>query len=147
MRLNEIMNKEVHTIWGTETASDALAEMRSHRIHHLAVMEENRVIGVLSERDLRGQDTPGTSRMVRDLMTPEVISATPETTVRQAANLLRGHAIGCLLVMEGKHLRGIVTITDLLELLGRGTPRASLETRWKPIRRMARNPRVRPAHA
>jgi len=41
-------------------------------------------------------------------------------TLRQAANLLRGRTIGCLPVVEGGELVGILTTTDLLELIGRG---------------------------
>jgi hypothetical protein len=45
--------------------------------------------------------------------------------------------------MEGARLRGILTVTDLLDLVGRGVDKTSLETRWKPIRRSQRHPRVR----
>jgi CBS domain-containing protein len=43
--------------------------------------------------------------------------------VREAANLMRGRSIGCLPVLDGRKLVGIVTVTDLLELLGRGAER------------------------
>ncbi|CAN5899249.1 hypothetical protein BH11MYX2_BH11MYX2_11170 [soil metagenome] len=64
-------------------------------------------------------------------MTAHVVVAAPETTIKQAANLLRGRVIGCLPVVDGKTLVGIVTTTDLLELIGRGAERPVLETnRW-----------------
>jgi len=43
--------------------------------------------------------------------------------VREAANLMRGHGVSCLPVFNGRRLKGIVTVVDLLELIGRGTER------------------------
>jgi CBS domain-containing protein len=57
-------------------------------------------------------------------MTEKLVAATPEMTVREAANLMRGHAVNCLPVFNGRdRLRGIVTVVDLLELIGRGMER------------------------
>jgi CBS domain-containing protein len=103
--------------------------MRLHDIHHLIVLEQRRVVGVVSARDLggrvgaRGHD--GDARTVADVMSPHIVSATPETTVRQAANLMRGRIVGCLAVIDGDEPIGIVTTTDLLELIGRGAERPS----------------------
>ena len=47
-------------------------------------------------------------RTVADLMTPHVVTATPTTTVRQAANLMRGRSIGCLVVTNGSRVAGNV---------------------------------------
>jgi CBS-domain-containing membrane protein len=62
--------------------------------------------------------------------------------MKEAANLLRGRSIGCLPILEKRRLVGIVTTTDLLELVGEVTRRASTDARWKPVRRMGRWPRV-----
>jgi acetoin utilization protein AcuB len=56
-------------------------------------------------------------------MTATVVVARPRTTVRQAANLMQGRSIGCLPVLEGSRVVGIVTVTDLLEAVGRGVER------------------------
>ncbi len=64
-------------------------------------------------------------------MTAPAISAAPDMTIRKAANLLRGRSIGCLPVMDGGHLVGIVTTSDLLERIGRGVERpVSRGKRW-----------------
>ena len=64
-------------------------------------------------------------------MTAPVVTVTPTTTVRRAANLMRGRSIGCLVVTDRGRIAGIVTVADLLELLGRGADR-SVQTpkRW-----------------
>jgi acetoin utilization protein AcuB len=64
-------------------------------------------------------------------MTSNLATATPSMTVRQAANLLRGRTIGCLPVLEGGKPVGIVTTTDLLDLIGRGAERPIARSiRW-----------------
>lgn len=122
MRIQEIMNTNVHVVPATESASRAWELLRLRRIHHLVVTRGGKVAGILSDRDLGGPR--GTAvrekKIVAHLMTPFVLSAKPATTVRQAANMLWGYGVGCLPVMEGGKLLGIVTIADLLDLVGRG---------------------------
>lgn len=95
------------------------------RIHHLVVMNGRAVAGIISDRDLGG--ARGTrlreGRLVGDLMTANVVTAARTTTVREAANLMRGRSIGCLPVLDKGSLRGIITVTDLLSLIGRGAER------------------------
>jgi CBS-domain-containing membrane protein len=94
--------------------------MRRGRIRHLLVMDATRLVGVLSERDLGGRAGADVRerRRVQDLMTPHVVSATPQTTLRQAADLMRQRLIGCLPVLDGDRLVGIVTATDVFDALG-----------------------------
>ncbi|HEY9450062.1 MAG TPA: CBS domain-containing protein [Gemmatimonadaceae bacterium] len=120
MRLSEIMNTRVVTSRPDEAASTAWTRMRRRSIRHLVVMDGSRLVGVLSERDLGGRT--GTEmrkgRTVGKLMTPSVLSAQPETTVSEAADLMRERLIGCLPVMDGDALAGIVTATDVFDALG-----------------------------
>ena len=120
MRLREIMSTRVQTIAPTESAETAWERMSAHRIHHLVVVSEND-LGIISDTDLGGirGETLRQGRTVADLMSPAHVKAEPETTIRQAANLLRGRSIGCLPVFEGAKLVGIITTTDLLGLIGR----------------------------
>lgn len=122
MRLQEIMTSPVETMQIDQPAEDAFQRMKANRIHHVVIMEGRQVVGVLSDRDLGS--TRGASvragKTVGDLMGSPVVTAETRTTVREAANKLRGRVIGCLPVMSGKQLVGIVTISDLLDLIGRG---------------------------
>lgn len=157
MQLREIMRTGVVTIGPTETASAAWSKMKRRHIRHLVVTEDESVAGILSERDLGGPDDSG--RIVRDLMTPDAITARPETTLDEAAALMLRHRIGSLPVVEGGRLAGIVTATDVLDELSwearprRKTPRsrkrapfpAELPRSLKPVTGRARPPLV-PAH-
>ena len=138
MRMNEIMSSPVAAIEASASGETALSEMRLHNTHHLVVLRGREIIGVLSSRDVADKR----DRFVAELMSRDVLTVEPRTTVRQAANLLRGRYIGCLPVVEGGKLVGMVTTSDLLELLGRGaiapSPRAQ---RWTL---KGRGPRKRP---
>ena len=93
--------------------------------HHLVVSDGPRVVGVLSDRDVGGRNGAPVrkNRIVGDLMTSRVVTVSPTKTVRQAANLMRGRSNGCLVVVGRDHTLGIITVGDLLELLGRGVER------------------------
>jgi CBS domain-containing protein len=120
------MTTPVHTIAATADASLAWNQMQLHRVRHLVVAgPDGRAIGVVAASDLGGKrgDAMRVGRQVHDLMTERLVTATPDTTIREAANLMRGHAVNCLPVFEGTKLRGIVTALDLLELLGKGAER------------------------
>ena len=133
MRVQDVMTEGVETVSPGIPAGDAWVLMRAKRIHHLVVTEGRRVVGVLSDRDaggLRGQSVRR-NRTVAELMTGRVVTVPPSTPVRKAANLMRGRSIGCLVVTDGARIVGIVTVSDLLELLGRGADRAVVSTtRW-----------------
>ncbi len=122
MQIHEIMSTGVVTIGPREAASAAWSRMRRRGIRHLVVMDDERVVGVLSERDLGGRSGAATrkNRVVRDLMTPRVETVDPEATADSAAELMRKRLIGSLPVMDGDDLVGIITATDVFEALGNG---------------------------
>jgi len=124
MRVAEIMTTDVQTVRPEARASEARELMRRHGIHHLVVMENARVVGVISDRDAGGRKG-GEELRVEDLMTHSVVTVPPEETIRKVANLMRGRTIGCVPVVKDQRLRGIVTVSDLLDILGRGVDRPS----------------------
>jgi predicted transcriptional regulator len=133
MRVQDVMTEGVKTIAPTASAEDASRLMRLHGIHHLVVTRVNRVVGVLSDRDAGGRRGAAIrmNKNVADLMTAPAVTVEPTTTVRQAANMMRGRSIGCVVVVESGHIVGIVTVSDLLELVGRGLDRGAVtSTRW-----------------
>jgi acetoin utilization protein AcuB len=130
MRAFEIMSTNVETI-PAETAAEAAREiMRRKAIRHLVVVKDGEVVGVVSDRDI-GRHGAATRayRTAGHLMTAAPVTVSPETTVRKIANLMRGRTIGCVPVLNRQRLVGIVTVADLLTLLGRGTDRPVQATR------------------
>jgi CBS domain-containing protein len=125
MRAQDLMSEAVQTVTPRTTAEEAFQKMQLGGIHHLVVTDGAGLVGLISDRDVGGRRGASMrkGRTVADLMTPHVVTATPTTTVRQAANLMRGRSIGCLVVTNGSRVAGIVTVADLLELIGRGVER------------------------
>lgn len=147
MRVQDVMTPHVRTIGAGETAEAAYTSMKALNVHHLVVRDDGAaLVGVVSSHDLGApsQDEFRRNRRVADVMSPHVVTAEPEMPVRQAANLMRGRSIGCLPVVQpGRtpRLVGILTTSDLLEILGQGVDRPT-----HPERRMlkARAPRTTP---
>ena len=130
MRVQDVMTRQVETIDRQENAQVAFDTMKLKGIRHLVVKTDSELVGVLSQRDLGVPDEYDfrEKRRVGELMSTRVVTASPNMSVKQAANLMRGRTIGCLpVVKEGypSRLVGIVTVSDLLELLGRGIDRPS----------------------
>lgn len=136
MRLDDVMSRGVLKIAPWATADFAWNVMHVKNIHHLVVVDANEVTGVISERDLGGRRGPSVraGKTVADLMTTRLITATPTTTLKRAAALMRGHAVGCLVVLDDRgKVTGIVTVADLLEAIGRGIVKPAPNTRRRPL--------------
>jgi CBS domain-containing protein len=137
LRLGEIMSTEVETISPSEPAELAYRRMRDQDIHHLVVVEDGHAIGVVSERDLGGRAGAAIRRehTIGDLMSTPIVTAEPDTTLREAAKKLVGRSIGCLPVLDHRgRTVGIVTITDVLQLIARGAERPVAMGRRRSLR-------------
>lgn len=120
MKIADLMSRRVHVAGPDLDADTAWRCMQQLHVRHLVVVDDQeQVIGLLSERDLGGRFGAELrrDRSVRDLMTPDPIVLDPEADVHQAAELLRGLSLGCFPVVCGTTLVGIVTTSDLLEVL------------------------------
>jgi len=128
------------TVVSETTAAEALALCRMNRIRHLPVLEGRRLVGVISDRDLRAA-TPALGDLARaealdrirvaDQMTRDVTTAGPEDPIEDAAMAMYERKIGCLPVVDGEDLVGILTTSDvmraLVRLVGAHKPGSRLE--------------------
>jgi len=106
-------------------AADAARLMRGRRIHHVLVKSGSIRMGIVSDRDLGGRlsATATGSRTVGSLMSPDVVTVDANATVRQIANVMRGRSSDCVVVVDGSRTLGLITVSDLLALIGRGVTR------------------------
>ena len=111
MYVRDLMTPRVIAVRPTDKLTVARTKLRENRIHHLLVMEKNDVVGILSYRDLVGRNDDET---VSNVMSRDVQSVAPWSTVRNAASLMLGRTHGCLAVVEAGTVTGIITTTDLL---------------------------------
>jgi acetoin utilization protein AcuB len=121
MRIAEVMTRDVISVTPEMPAFEAWDLMKRKGIRHLVVREADEIVGVLSQRDAGGRfgSNLRASATVGDLMTTQLVVVEPETTVRRVASLMRGRTVGSVLVMTGRRLRGIVTVSDLLKVVDR----------------------------
>jgi acetoin utilization protein AcuB len=147
MRVQDVMSERVQTVPPGYSAEDAFQVMRIKGVHHLAVLDGSKLVGVFSDRDAGSRRGAAIrqQRTVAELMTPQVVSVKPATTLRQAANLMRGRSIGSLIVSDSGRIVGIVTVSDLLEVVGRGVDRPASPVRRTLKSRSVRGKRVRAA--
>jgi acetoin utilization protein AcuB len=143
MLVGSRMTTPVYTVTAGDTIAGALRLARTQRIRHVPVVDGDRLVGLVTERDLRhaappiddasGEEIRETihSKKVGDVMVTTVITATTVTPVEAAAKLLYENRIGCLPVTEGDRLVGILTESDLLralvELFGAHHPLTRIE--------------------
>jgi len=139
MRLKDVMTTKVQTIRGTESIERAHACMQVHGIHHLVVVDGRSVVGLVTDEALQRGAAEGIAR-VEDVMFHHVVTSTPQLTVREAANLMRGRAVGALPILDRRRLVGIVTVSDLLDLIGKGVERPITRNRRWTLRDRGKRP-------
>jgi CBS domain-containing protein len=130
MKVREIMSTDVATVARNDELTIADDIMNMRRIRHLPVVEEGRLVGVLTQRDLfhaalstalnfgtKAQKEFLKTVAVKEVMTEDIRTIAPSADVKEAARLLVQHKIGCLPVVENGKLVGIVSETDLLKVI------------------------------
>jgi CBS-domain-containing membrane protein len=138
-----IMQAPVRTIGADEAAQDAWQRMRLYRVRHLVVQQGAETVGVNSAGDLGGRfgDSIRSGRTVREFMSAKIVTASLETTIREAANLMRGRQAGCLPVFSNRKLKGIVTSHDVLAAGGRGADRPVEKAERRVLKSRGEKPR------
>jgi len=110
---------EVATVTGSERVFDAVARLGERRIGALPVLEEGRIVGIMSERDviycLRDHGAEVLDWPVSRVMSSPAITASPDTEVLAALALMTQRRIRHLPIVEGQEIRGIVSIGDLVK--------------------------------
>jgi len=128
------MSRPVRTLERNDKLSIADTVMRNERIRHLPVLDDNgRLVGIVSQRDLflnalvraLGHGTVARDRAlgsiaVKEVMTEDVVTTTPETPITAAAQMMVDRKIGCLPVVEGNAVVGILSESDIVSAVARG---------------------------
>lgn len=126
LRVRDAMTREVVTVGPEAGANEAWGLCREKNIRHLPVVEGGRLVGIVSDRDLRDVSPPrGTGDQentlawvrVRDIMSTNVVTAHPLDTVDYAARVIYENRFNCLPVCAEGDLAGILTSSDLVRTL------------------------------
>src|ERR1044071_3301529 len=107
----------------TRSLTSAVKTMRRKRVRHLPVLDGDRVVGVLSQRDiLIIESLPGvnpTEVRVEEAMVRDVFTVRPDTPIAEALETMIAKKIGSAIVTEGKRVIGVFTTIDALRALYR----------------------------
>ena len=127
--VRDIMTAEVTTLGRNDSLLLAKDIMNLGRVRHFPVVDDDEVVGVVSQRDLykaslgsvmkygeKAQRTFLDGIAVKEVMV-DPLTIPPDAPVQEAARLMIENKIGCLPVLDGAQLVGIVTETDILQLV------------------------------
>lgn len=118
VQISDLMSYPVWTVGPSTSMEEAAAMLREKGITGIPVVEEGRIVGMISRRDFRKIRKPGQLKApVKAFMATGVVTVTPEENVQDAARLLVRHDIGRLPVVEGGRLVGILTRSDVMRYL------------------------------
>jgi acetoin utilization protein AcuB len=117
MRVGERMTRNPAVVRLGDSLATARMIMQSAGFKHLPVVERKRVLGVISDRDVRQHAGGLEDTVVEAAMTADPVTVSPDTRVEEAASLILVRGIGCLPVTEHGGLVGIITTSDLLRAL------------------------------
>jgi CBS domain-containing protein len=120
--VRQLLDQKGRTIWSIgpdATVFDAVAKMAEKSVGSLLVMDDDKLIGIITERDyarkvvLKGKSSP--TIPVRDIMETEVIAVLPEQSVEQCMAIMTEKRVRHLPVVQGDKPIGIVSIGDLVK--------------------------------
>lgn len=130
MLVGKIMTPNPITASPDTSHREAFELMRAHDISHLPVLDHGRLVGIVADDDLLStQPSPATTLSIYEIhalleklklsqfMAHPVLTVTEDCPVEAAARVMLDHNIGCLPVMRGEELVGIITDVDIFKLL------------------------------
>jgi CBS domain-containing protein len=130
MQVHEIMATGIEVVDRNDTLLAVEERMATKQLRHLPVLEQGDIVGMVTQRDLfkaamssamgygeKAQQAYLRSVRVKEIMTYPVVTISPDTSVAAAAEMIITQGIGCLPVVDGTTLVGMVTKTDLLRCL------------------------------
>ncbi|WP_026854070.1 CBS and ACT domain-containing protein [Geothrix fermentans] len=123
MLVKEMMRRPVTVVSVEATIGEAYQLLLDRGFRHLPVVDHGRLVGVLTDRDLRLATSSFSEKPhvatdpVSAVMSSPPLTADPLDPVEDAARIMREHKIGCLPVVDGQELVGILTGMDLLDAL------------------------------
>ena len=155
--VSEWMTESVLAVETFDSIAIARQLMAKHRVNQLPVMDNDNLVGIVTDRDIR--DAYPTSLMidrteeidrfadkvtVEAVMTHDVFIVRPDTPLMTAVGLLRRHRIGSLPVIKDKSLVGIITRSDILDFVLHGDKGGRPQRSKRPTKpRRARKQKIR----
>jgi CBS domain-containing protein len=116
MKLRDVMTPNPRTLDSTATVQDAARVMRDADTGVVPIVENGKPVGLITDRDIVVRavaDGAEPTRLVRELATDTLVTAEPDMSTGEAAELMGQHQVRRLLVCEGDRLVGVASIGDI----------------------------------
>jgi len=115
MLVCEIMNKNLISIDSNKTVLDAFKMYRDTKVGSLIVVEGNKLVGIITERDLieKTIDKDIENSLVKEIMSSNVVTISPLDNLETALKIMKKNKVKKLPVLSSSKLKGIITVTDI----------------------------------
>jgi len=123
-KVRDILKVKGHNVFSvspTDSVYDAIDQMCQRNIGGVVVMEQEQLVGIFTERDyarkliLKGKSSKGTP--VSEIMTPNPITVTQDTTIMDCLSLMSSKRIRHLPIMDGDKITGMISIGDVVKFI------------------------------
>jgi len=118
MLVADLMTSQLRCLRESDSLADAMSLMQELFVRHIPVTDEDgQLVGLVTQRDLlslENRKDPVTA--LKDVMRTDLVTVSPDTALRTAAETMIYNKFGCLPVVEDDRLVGIITETDFLKL-------------------------------
>jgi len=134
MLVKNWMSKEVISVDASEAMKDANQLLREHKIRMLPVMDKGKLVGVVTDRDLKRASASDANALdvyellyllskirVREIMTQDPVTVPPDFTVEETAEILLKHKISGVPVVDSDAVVGVITQSDIFRAMIRLT--------------------------
>ena len=120
MNIRDVMTSNPRTVSPEDTIQNAARIMRDEDTGAVPVVDNGRPVGIVTDRDIvvRAVAEGELNRPVRDIVSGDVVSARPDMSTKEAAELMSEHQVRRLPVVEDNRLVGIVSLGDLAVKVG-----------------------------
>jgi acetoin utilization protein AcuB len=145
MKVSAIMTRDLILVSPDDSVEVAVDLLRRRGVRHLLVAKNNRLVGIVSDRDIKRALDPRKTRkkllgigglffllepiLVREIMTPDPVTIGPGLSVQDAASLMVAERFGALPVVQKGDTVGIVTETDLLRYFAKSAEKGGSRKR------------------
>jgi CBS domain-containing protein len=118
MKVSQVMTRDVETVPADRTLMVAARRMQQRDIGFLPVVDDNKVVGVITDRDITlralGEGRVPQMTMVGEIMTPKLVWCWDDATLTEAAELMEVNCVRRLLVLDHNgRLAGLLSLDDL----------------------------------
>lgn len=129
MNVEDVMTRDVVTLTPEHTLLDAINLLRSKRIRHLPIVEGQKLVGIVTDRDVKRATPSVLAGVTKDdydnslltikvsqLMTREPTTVLGKSALKNAVEIFINRKVGALPVVDEGHLVGILTEIDILRV-------------------------------